>query len=265
MPNHILKNHARGTAMTEMVLVIPFVAVVLSLLLYLGGAVVRLKGAHVVDRYEAWRQVGKGPAPAASGAPVPPRIKENSTDGEAGNNQQLNALFFDKRAAELEYASERYYPEAALAGQVDLAYQESEVVGRLAARQLQTIRDMDAQNDSMMIGRKVKFTTDFPVGGSIWSKFEKPYKHQHVRIGNTWRAANGWKIYNNDMEMYTEGGPMLVIEPAVRDTFYTSFDVRMGSINGPGKRLADSIRTFYNRSYVYCGPDLRYRCWYWWN
>jgi hypothetical protein len=275
MPNppSIHKPRSRGTAMTEMVLIIPFIAIILSLLLYLGVGINRLRGANIIDRYEAWRQVGKGPAPAASGAPVPPQDKENSNDGEPGNNLQLVGLFFGKPRidgseptfAHAEYSSERYYPEGALTGQVDLAYQASETTGNLAARHLQTIREMDQNSDSMMIGRKVKITTTFPANETIWSKFEGPYKHQHVRIGNTWRAANGWKIYNSEMEMYTEGGPMVVIEPAVRDTFYVSFDVRMRSINGPGKRLADSIRTFYDRSYIYCGPDLRYRCWYWWN
>ncbi len=259
---------SRGSAMTEMILVIPFIAIVLSFLLYLGGAVIRLKSAHVVDRYEAWRQVAAGPGPAATGALVAPRRNEwysRVEENEPGSNQQLNSLFFDSKASEFEYSSERYFPDTALRGQVDLAYRASNSVGRLAAGQLQAIMDMDAQGNTMMIGRKVKVRTSFPTSGTIWNEMETPYKHQYVQIGNTWSAANAWRDYDQPLGNYVQGGPMVVVEPTIRDTFYTDFDVRMKSINGPGKRLADSIRTFYNRSYRYCGPDLRYRCYYWWN
>jgi hypothetical protein len=261
--------------MTEMILVIPFIAVVLSFLLFLGGAIVRLKSAHVIDRYEAWRQVAAGPGPAASGALVAPKRSEwytrEMSQNEPGNNQQLNALFFESKASEFDYSSERTAPESALVGQVALAYQASQVQGRMAASQLDFIRQMDASGNTMMLGRRVKIITSFPTAGTIWNEMEAPYRHSYFRIGNTWSAANAWRVYEQpnagsiEIGSYDRGGPMVIIEPTVRDTFYGEFDGNMQNIVGPGKRLADSIRTFYNRSYRYCGPDLRFRCYYWWN
>ena len=95
---------AKGTAMSEMVLVVPFLLVVVAYVFYFGRGMVRVQRAQVMDRYEVWRQVSRTP-----GGP-----KYTEPTGR-DNGPQLNDTFFAGNAISVNDSGDtwQYFPDDA--------------------------------------------------------------------------------------------------------------------------------------------------------
>ena len=75
----------RGTAVTEFVLVLPFLAIILALTFFFGWAMMHKQQVLVADRYSAWQRVETGAWPS---------------------EDRLNQVIFDSRALDVELSSE---------------------------------------------------------------------------------------------------------------------------------------------------------------
>ncbi len=215
--------------MGEMVLVLPLIFVVLSLIFFLGRGVVRAQRAHVMDRYETWRDV--------AGAPLPGR-------DTAIDSPQLNQLFLGNKADQIiDRVSDRL-PRDATNAWVQLVYEYDDDAGQLAERQA-------ARADH---GHTVTFTTTFTEANAFWERFQSPMEHGHTRIGNDWAHVNSGDT-DDDGEWRWNGqyGPNL--QYSIRDVFIADLDEQLAGLDSP---LADAIRSLYLARPGYAGPELDY-------
>lgn len=227
-----------GTAMGEMVLVLPLLMLILALLIFFGRGVVRGQHAQVMDRYEAWRSVSAAPGPAAQGA----------TD-----NPQLNQLFFGANAESIEYDLSSYFP--GLAGD-ELTRAAAAVNAPNEYHLSELVETSLRYNDR---GRTVTFNTQHANRRRVWERFDQPTRHRHTRLGNDWAHVNGW---NADADQQGLGGtanwrrtgpygPNVL--PPLRDIFYPDFDADLANVGNP---LADAIRGLYLSRPGYAGPTV---------
>jgi hypothetical protein len=228
--NHTTRTtRRRGNAMGEMVLVLPLLFVVLSLLFFLGRGVVRAQRAHVMDRYEAWRQVGGVPQPGHDNALGSP---------------QLNQLFLGNKADTIDYTGSDRLPRDATVAWVTLVYEYDTAAGELAQRQA-------AHADH---GHTATFTTIFAESNAFWQRFESPMTHGHTRIGNDWAHVNGWYVDDSGIWRWRgQYGPNL--QTSIRDVFIADLDEQLDAMDSP---LADGIRSLYMARPGYAGPELGY-------
>jgi hypothetical protein len=225
-------HRADGTAMAEMILVLPLLMIVLALLLYFGRGVVRTQHAQVMDRYEAWRQARGAPGPRA--------------DSAAGN-EQLNQTFFGSNAAGIEYEGSDAFPsratdqliQAAAARNVPAEYRLSQLIDATIG-----------YNDR---GRTVRMTTSHADRARIWQRYNQPTRHQHTRIGNDWAHVNGWTAASTPAGWRRSGpfGPNVL--PPIRDIYWPDFDAELNNTANP---LAEAIRGLYLGAEGYAGPAV---------
>ena len=226
-----------GTAMGEMVLVLPLLFVILALLLYFGRGVVRVQHAQVMDRYEAWRQAAGAPGPAVG-----------------TGNDELNQLFFGSSAASINYDGSGWFPSQAADDLVDAA------VDRQAPNEYrvsQLVRAAISQSDN---GRTVGFATRHSNTVPLLGRFAGPIRHGHTRIGHDWAHVNGWSVTTQSggglsgTSQWNRAGPYgpNILAP-VRDIHYPTFDADLAAIGNP---LAEAIRGIYLSRPGYGGPDV---------
>ncbi len=223
--------HARaGTAMTEMVLVLPFLVFILLLVMYFGKGVVRLQHAQVMDRYEAWRLADGAPGPAAN---------------VQGGSAMMNQSFFGGAAQSVSADYSSAFPTDAA--------DEFE----LMASNVST----DAKNlvteafDDFPKGATATMTTTHNESVALWQKIDQPVKHRHVRIGNDWAYSNRW-VKNNKGEWVLQHADGTWILPPARDVFYDQLDNTLENLDQGGNRIAEYMRGTYLDKPAYRGPTI---------
>ena len=235
-----------GTAMGEMVLVLPLLLVIVALLVFFGRGVVRVQHAQVMDRYEAWRQAAASPGPAAQ-AP--------------DDNPQLNQLFFGDNAASIEYAGNDYFPGLAVDRLIDAA------ITRNVPDHYQLPELVEAATAGNAPGRTVTFTTTHSNSVPLWERFNRPTRHRHTRIGNDWAHVNGWTAPPGSAQDNPVSGQWLGgsadwrragpygpnVLPPIRDVFFPEFDADLANVGNP---LAEAIRSMYLSQNGYSGPNV---------
>ena len=234
-----------GTAMGEMMLVLPLLMVILALLVYFGRGVVRVQHAQVMDRYEAWRQAAGAPGPGVQ---------------SASDNPQLNQLFFGANAAAIEHDGSGYFPNQAT----------DQLIAAVAARNAPTeyqlpelVTAIISQNPR---GRTDTFTTRHDTGVPLWQRFSRPTRHRHTRIGHDWAHVNGWAAPGSGpgsgpvtpgldgLSGWHRTGPYGPnVLPPIRDVFFPSFDANLANVANP---LAGAIRDLYLSRPGYGGPTV---------
>lgn len=225
---HIKHARARGSAMSEMVLVLPLLVFVLMLLLLFGQGWMRVQHATVMSRYEAWRQAAYAPGPYAV---------------DPSPNDAMNQLFFAGNAATIEYQGHGSFPR-------DAADQLADWVGGQSddAREF-----IEAVTDALPAGHTVSFKTTHPNSNQLWTLFDRPIRHTHTRLANDWRFVNGWEI---DEEGWHPAGPHVSHIPQVRDQFFEEIDERLTSGAIASNPLSDVLRHFYFTLPGYAGPEV---------
>lgn len=217
----------RGTAMTEMVLTLPFLILILAFLLYFGRAMVRTQRAGVMDRYEAWRQVALGAGPSAN---------------EPLGHPQLNQAFFGNGAQSIEYDAAEAFPDEAQEALADAAAGFSTPAGAFA-------RDVF---DRLPRGRTVAFSVYHANRVPAWERFEGSIRRRHTRFGNDWPYAAGWRI---DDDGWHHAPPLVSHNRVIGDTFFQDFDALLTDMAATNS-LADLTRRMYDQNPAYRGPDV---------
>jgi hypothetical protein len=146
----------RGSALLELIMVIPLLATLLSLTYFFGGALTNQQHVKVCDRYLCWKKVY-----GAGGAPTPPG---------------LNNLVFDGRAGSIGGSGGT--------GPIETLEDMVADVGRYSPRAEQLANDAVMDHWPRSHARTVSAT--FPTDVDFWQRFNGPIKHRHSREGVEW-------------------------------------------------------------------------------
>jgi hypothetical protein len=230
---------AKGTAMSEMILVVPFLLTVLAYVFFFGRGMVRVQRAQVMDRYEVWRQVGR--APGGIGTPNP-----GYTEPGGANGPQLNDTFFAGNAISVNDSGETwsYFPDDA---PQELVQQLSSFSGDAAAL-------AEEAHEAFPKGRSVGFSAGHEERIPLWKPFQGTIRHRHTRLDNEWKFANDWDNFGPTAEQ-SGGGPWMM--PEIRDVFIEDFDGMMENLENGGNYIAKRIRWIYLRKPSYRGPEIK--------
>ncbi|MAE68113.1 MAG: hypothetical protein CMJ18_28015 [Phycisphaeraceae bacterium] len=161
--------HERGSSMSEMILVLPFVLFILLLLIYFGRDLVRVQRTMVSARYESWRQVGRGPGPGGAGA-------------------EIDQMFLGGRAEDVGQSVPASFPDHADDALVEAAASDGVTTAQLVE---QVRRDHP-------IGRVVRVRAEYEEGNRMWRRFSGPLRQTHARTDHEWRQANGWRTRSDN-------------------------------------------------------------------
>lgn len=218
-------SRARGTATTELVLVLPFLAFILALLIFFGRAMVRVQRAQVMDRYEAWRT-------AAYAMPSFPRAGDD--------NAQLNDTFFAGNAQAIVPISPSSLPDDAPRGLLD------------AASTSQDSRDLaQAILARLPHGLGAGFSTTPLPRQAYLSFLEGPITHSHTRTDHDWAFVNGWRI-----DQWDPLSPRAEIGGSLWNLFFQRFDSELGPLRDRGNVLAASTLNLLIIQPSYAGPAI---------
>ena len=147
---------ARGTAMIEFVMIIPFLGLILGLTFFFGWALMHKHQVVVADRYAAWKRIETGGWPS---------------------EDEINTKCFMNRASDVSLSTGHVGRETAedLAAAADAQGPE---VGELATRMVV---------EPFPVGRQAEVYAKFDADHALWQKFKGYIHHSHRREGITWR------------------------------------------------------------------------------
>lgn len=233
--------------MTEMVLVVPFFLIVISLLFYLGRGLIRVQHTQVVDRYEAWR--------AASGAPEP---AANNTN----NNTLLNQTFYSNKAVTMEFDEHNVRVHEA-DDQFALTVESDP---RLTAEGAKLAHEINSRNAAWFFAH-VKSEHD--MSASIWDKLDGPMYHTHIRMGHDWSFATLWRLDPDPDIGWTSAGGGGRVETSIRETYFEPLEDALTNLvpsandptpqdTTPKPQLANRIKGLYVSSPHYRGPTVKF-------
>jgi len=235
-----------GAAMSEMVLVAPFLLVILALTFFFGRLVIRSQHAQVMARYETWRDVTDAPGPGSQ---------------EPGAHSQLNDAFFGSNADSVTHAvndrrfSDRPYEVFVSANPPGDARDFAQAY----------VYEPDGDTPRLSHGHREGFSVTYTTNVPLLRDIEGPIRRRHARIGHEWHYVNDWTAGPDE---WRGGTPTPHHLRALRDVFYEDFDDRLDAIDGnsdPEYRsddtqratdevLASFIRTLYLHNPPYRGP-----------
>ena len=227
--------------MTEMVLVLPLILLVLMLLFYFGRGMVRAQRARVIDRYEAWRMAGEVPS-----APQSDRGRDHSL---------LNQTFFGDRARSIVIATDQPSSSEAAAELTNSAYASSNATGDLAGLVLGTLPG----------DRRVQVRVTHDPGTRLDNQLNRTLRHEHSRIGNDWRLANGWRPLPPDPKdtrwaqwpnhgSWFPAGSSVGTLSLIRDVFLLEMDDALSEVDNHLARTMQDLIAQTEPSYV--GPAV---------
>ena len=222
----------RGTAMSEMVMVLPLLIFVLVLLLFFGRAMMRVQRTEMLVRYETWRTVADAPGPAANGA---------------NDANQLNTAFFGNNADELTLDSSGSFPNVVADSWIDGAGLYSADAENLA----------QAATDTLQAGRRITVDVNHDVSGTLMQPFAGGVRRTHTRLNGDWLHSNGL-AYDAADDRWVPTAPRSTIYPAVRRTFLTGIDNQMEPLAAGGNTLASAIQGLYSSTPGYVGPEVNF-------
>ena len=182
---HLPDIRRRGTAMSEMVLVLPLLLVVFMLALYFGRGMVRVQHTRVIDRYEAWR----APVPASrrlfDGDPASPydTFGPHPHSPPDATHRMLNQAFLDELASQLSVDSDRLYGGWAVQRWIDAAADRSEDAGDLA----------DEMAQQLGVGWRVKVSSEYDETVRMYERFNGPNQSSHALRADDWRFDHRWR------------------------------------------------------------------------
>ncbi|MCC7192608.1 MAG: pilus assembly protein [Phycisphaeraceae bacterium] len=214
----------RGTATTELVLVLPFLAFILALLIFFGRAMVRVQRAQVMDRYEAWRT-------AAYATPSFPRAGDD--------NDQLNDSFFGGNAQAIVPIDPDPLPDNAPRGWIN------------ASSVTQDTQDL-AQSllSRLPHGIGAGFSTTPLLRQDYLSFLEGPIFHKHTRTSHDWAYVNGWSV-----DRWDPASPRADNRTAMREVFFQRFEGELGPYRDRNV-LAASTLNLLSVQPGYAGPAI---------
>lgn len=152
------KCRRRGSALLECVMIVPFVATIVSLTYFFGWAMRNQQQVFVSDRYLAWRSVrGAGWRP----------------------DESLNEFMFDNRAGNI-HQSGGDGPDDTRDDLIEATDERDRNAGVLA----------ETAVNQWPGGRSTSVSVSFPTDdGGLWTMFKGSIPHTHAREGVEWRRG----------------------------------------------------------------------------
>jgi hypothetical protein len=232
--------------MAETVLVMPFIALALVLIVYLGWNFRRVAQVTNMDRYAAWEAATPGaPGPDAQGLPQDMR------------NPRLNTAFFGLTGDQANDLDElrggvddndgqgvRYLPE----GHRQL--RDSQADG--------TYSYFDEFLDRSPAGIRQRFTATHSqsVNTDLLGLSDLVRNSQgHSRMNGEWRFVNGIR-YDSNREQWVPGNRRVAPGEALREVFFVELDDGLEPYENNGNELAEALRDFYLAYPGYVGPEV---------
>ena len=247
--------------MTEMVLIIPLLAVIIALLFYFGRLVVRVHHASLTARYETWRQADDAPGP--------------SSNDDTGH-LELNRAFFNGNASEMHHVvNDNEFPEEPYIDLIGAAGQISPEAQRLADavvyRQGGDFRNSHGHREGFGVlhdDTLAAWDRLNSVGADVGNPEQTPLSRRFFRIGTDWMYNPEWTA---SADIWARSGD---VDPhplrARRDAFFLPFDQGLDNVDGstsleysggqaqvPGDSLPGMVRGMYLRPPAYRGPRVQ--------
>ncbi|MCX5660538.1 MAG: hypothetical protein NTW19_12565 [Planctomycetota bacterium] len=242
MQNHNRRMRVRGTAMVEMVLVLPLIILVAVLLAFFGRSTARMQRTAMLDRYEVWRSVEQSPGP-----------RSDNNENHALNNAFLNGV-----AQSVENL-----------GPASLSADRGATALTSAVRDHPNFQSLTPDlADQFVVSadgrRSASFRVNFPPIAPARLALDRPFQHTHTRIGNNWQAFNGWVWNQGDpahdiAPHWQPTGPVTAILPSARTTFFPDqAQILESAASEPDGQLTGTVRNAYLSEPGYVGPDVRF-------
>lgn len=195
--------------MTEMVLVLPFLAVILSLTFFFGWAMMHKEQTLLASRYSAWSR---------------------ADTGVWADEARLNDIVFANKAATLTLTQDSGDPTGSAWGASGGA---NTTPGDLVAAVGSVSQVASALADEMVNGRfphgyRSIVSAEFTPTQNFWSQFRGAISGRDLREGTSWRRADSASPWN-----------------VLRDQFYSPFDAALESVAPPANDMAQMIRNLY--------------------
>jgi hypothetical protein len=255
------RGRARGAAMTETVLVAPFLLLFLALVLFFGRMMVQAQHTQVAARYETWREMTGAPGPAP----------DDNVNPEH-RNWQINDLFFARKASTLnDFVSNGAFPSLQAPGTsthervVGAAIEESDEAAAFASALMYEPQG-DPLRPRFSHGRQVGFSARRDVFVPALRPYVGGIRRVEGRIGSAWPFTGDWRA---GPDLWQSSGRIAPHHArALRDEHLADFDARLDSVDGnatpeyPGddtertrtQALAGFIRSLYLHDPGYRGP-----------
>ena len=271
--------------MAEMVLVIPFILLILTLLVFFGRGMVRVQHTQVVDRYEAWRSNANvryhEPGVQHHAIPRPPYANLQP------DHPMLNTAFFGDRASRIDVSGSDLLSGEAANILINQTAAFSPDAGTVAA----------SVYHSLPAGLSYNVTVTHPNSHRIWQAFGSDITHAHTLATQDWRFVNGWSesLYRWDnlgalgvngmvwingnylgltqgtvvvsrvpaeiivpkpegYALWTRTGPVSSPLSGVNEAMYSEMDQGLAALSSSGNGLAGAIRAMYLSEPGYGGP-----------
>ena len=200
---------AAGTAMTEMVLVLPFLAVILSLTFFFGWAMMQKERTLLASRYSAWSRVDTG---------------------VWADEARLNDLVFANKATTLTLTQDTGDPAigswGAPGGTNTTPGDLVTAVG--AVNQIAAGLADEMVNSRFPHGYRSIVSAEFSPRQNFWAQFRGAISGRDAREGLSWRRADSVSPWN-----------------VLRDQFYSPFDTALESVAPPANGMAQMVRSLY--------------------
>ena len=228
---------SRGTAMTEMILVLPFLMLILAMVFYFGRGMVRVQRTQSMGRYEVWRSTARAPGPhysEPSGIPHGPLLNDTFF---AGNAESITDHHWH------QHHWHAWFPDDVYDKLEDEAQGVASDTGELVEEAL----------DAFPTGRTIRLSAQHEESVPLWKQFNKSIRHRHTRIDHEWKFANNW-TGSGPNARYRGGGTWMM--PEVRDVFMMDLDEPLEQLQDGGNYMAGNIRGIYTRRPHYRGPDV---------
>ncbi len=247
---HRYRNPARsrGTAMTEAVLVMPFLVVIFSFMILFGRQMVRMQRATMMDRYDSFRMMSHvdnelGPVPSVA---------------VGAGNATMNQVFFGNNAQSISHdVHPDLYPDNVKPEMVAKANEYSTDAGSLSQWTL----------DRLPNGAFTSFRVTHTSGIVLWQPFMTPIGHSAGRLDHEWRFVNGLAYGANDQQKSWpehfgwgyQGPEAHVTMQGVRQLFMSPLDQALAPMIAESNHLANVTVSACWGEPGYVGPSVRRR------
>ena len=169
---HAGRPRRKGSALIEMVMVIPLLATIIGLTFFFGWTMTNQQNVRISSRYTAWRRV-------------------RTTEDASG--AKLNDLFFDDRADNIDIDRAR--------GGGDTNATLSDLVDAQTDPSAQQLAD-DIIWSRCSRGRSAEVAAAFPSDVGMYQRFSGQIRGYHARDGRQWRRIDPVNSHREVTEVF---------------------------------------------------------------
>lgn len=234
----------RGAVMVETVLVLPFIMLIISMLVFFGWRMVDVHNTNHASRYVTWRRAASAPGPRLTRVIV---LDQDDEDQWIWDGPEINTMQFADNAENIRGTTSGYFPAESRQLLIDTAGGRSADAGDYAQTMVARLPR----------GQTVELQTTLASDIPLWRRLERPIRHRSTKLNGQWRYANG--ITQRRDGQWIAAGPRVTPGQTVRDVFLIDLDEALQEAGNQASGLTQAIRRAYLRYPGYVGPDVDYQ------